>query len=90
VRDLARDPGQMELTRGLVDEVHRQWDLARLKAEVLTSQRRRRFVYRALTTGQITPWDFQPWEDASKRYYRGTNSYHEAEERDLLRPGEPV
>jgi choline-sulfatase len=34
----------------------------------------------------VTPWDFQPWEDASKRYYRGTNSYHEAEERDLLGP----
>jgi choline-sulfatase len=86
VRDLARDPGQKELTRGLVAEVHRQWDLARLKAEVLGSQRRRRFVYRALTTGQVTPWDFQPWEDASRRYYRGTNSYHEAEERDLLGP----
>ena len=64
----------------------RQWDLPRLKTEVLRSQRRRRFVYQALTTGQVTPWDFQPWEDASKRYYRGTNSYHEAEERDLLGP----
>jgi choline-sulfatase len=90
VRDLAKDPGQKELTRGLVAEVHRQWDLARLQAEVLVSQRRRRFVYRALTMGQVTPWDFQPWEDASKRYYRGTNSYHEAEERDLLGPGKPA
>jgi choline-sulfatase len=60
------------------------WDVERLKKEVLSSQRRRRFVYKALTTGQVTPWDFQPWEDASRRYYRGTNSYHEAEERDLL------
>jgi choline-sulfatase len=70
----------------MVAEVHRQWNLARLKAEVLVSQRRRRFVYQALTQGQVAPWDFQPWEDASKRYYRGTNSYHEAEERDLLGP----
>jgi choline-sulfatase len=34
----------------------------------------------------MSPWDFQPYEDASKRYYRGTRSYHEAEERDLLGP----
>jgi choline-sulfatase len=39
-----------------------------------------------LTIGQVAPWDYQPWEDASKRYYRGTNSYHDAEERDLLGP----
>jgi choline-sulfatase len=70
----------------LTAEVARQWDLPRLQTQVLHSQRRRRFVYQALTTGQVTPWDFQPYEDASKRYYRGTNSYHEAEERDLLGP----
>jgi choline-sulfatase len=84
--NLALDPAHAALTAELQAEVHRRWDLDRLKGEVLSSQRRRRFVYGALTTGQVTPWDFQPWEDASKRYYRGTNSYHEAEERDLLGP----
>ena len=86
LHDLASDPAHQAVTAGLLAEVGRQWDLERLKTEVLRSQRRRRFVYQALTTGQVTPWDFQPWEDASKRYYRGTNSYHEAEERDLLGP----
>jgi choline-sulfatase len=84
--NLAADPAHAALSAQLQAEVHRRWDLARLKSEVLSSQRRRRFVYKALTTGQVTPWDFQPWEDASKRYYRGTSSYHEAEERDLLGP----
>ena len=84
--DLAKDPAYRNLTAELVAEVKRRWDLQRLKTEVLTSQRRRRFVYKALTTGQVRPWDFQPYEDASKRYYRGTRSYHEAEERDLLGP----
>ena len=84
--NLAEDPAHAALSAQLQAEVHKRWDLDRLKREVLSSQRRRRFVYKALTTGRITPWDFQPWEDASKRYYRGTNSYHEAEERDLLGP----
>ena len=84
--NLAEVPAHAALTAELQAEVHRRWDLPRLKREVLSSQRRRRFVYKALTMGRITPWDFQPWEDASKRYYRGTNSYHEAEERDLLGP----
>jgi choline-sulfatase len=84
--DLAKDPAYRNLTAELVAEVKRRWDLPRLETEVLTSQRRRRFVYKALTTGQMSPWDFQPYEDASKRYYRGTRSYHEAEERDLLGP----
>jgi choline-sulfatase len=84
--NLAEDPAHAALSAQLQAEVHRRWDLGRLKSEVLSSQRRRRFVYKALTTGRVSPWDFQPWEDASKRYYRGTNSYHEAEERDLLGP----
>jgi choline-sulfatase len=84
--NLAEDPAHAALSAQLQAEVHRRWDLERLKREVLSSQRRRRFVYKALTTGQVAPWDFQPWEDASKRYYRGTNSYHDAEERDLLGP----
>jgi choline-sulfatase len=84
--NLAGDPRHAALTAQLLAEVHRRWNLERLKDAVLSSQRRRRFVYRALTTGRVTPWDFQPFEDASKRYYRGTNSYHEAEERDLLGP----
>ena len=86
LRDLAGEPAHAALLADLQAEVGRRWDMPRLKAEVLKSQRRRRLVYKALSTGRVTPWDFQPVEDASKRYYRGTASYHEAEERDLLRP----
>jgi choline-sulfatase len=74
------------LVEQLQAEVERRRDLPRLKQEALKSQRRRRLVYKALTTGRITPWDFQPWQDASQLYYRGTKPYHEAEERDLLVP----
>jgi len=42
-------------------------------------------VHKALMTGAITPLDFQPFDDASKRYYRGYGNWHEAEARDSLR-----
>lgn len=86
LNDLAGDPAHAPVVAELREQVLRRWDLPRLKREILSSQRRRRLIYRALTTGRVAPWDFQPWEDASKRYYRGTSSYHEAEARDLLRP----
>jgi choline-sulfatase len=86
IHDLAPDPAHRTLLTEMQALVDREWDLPALKANVLRSQRRRRFVHQALTTGRVASWDFQPWEDASQRYYRGTNSYHDAEERDLLRP----
>ena len=84
--DLAADPAHAALVAELTAEIHRRWDLPGLKEEVLRSQRRRRLVYQALTKGKVTPWDFQPFEDAANRYYRGTRSYHEMEARDLLKP----
>ena len=86
VNDLAGSPAHAEMLRDMLAEVARRWDMPRLKREIVSSQRRRRLVYKALTTGKFTPWDFQPYQDASQQYYRGTKSYHQAEARDLLRP----
>lgn len=86
INDLAVDPRHKDVLDDLLGEVARRWDMDRLKKEIITSQRQRRLVYEALTTGKITPWDYQPWQDASLQYYRGTKSYHEAEARDFIRP----
>ena len=48
-------------------------------------QRRNALVHRALMTGERTPFDFQPFDDASKRFYRGHGNWHETEARDFLR-----
>jgi choline-sulfatase len=85
VNDLAADPDYAAVVREFRSEAEQRWDFDRLKREIVLSQRRRRLVYKALTTGRVTPWDYQPWQDASQLYYRGTKPYHEAEERDLLR-----
>ncbi len=84
--DLSASPAHSSLLKELQAEIERRWDMPRLTAEILLSQRRRRLVYKALSKGRVTPWDFQPMQDASRLYYRGAKPYHEAEERDLLQP----
>ena len=85
IRDLAADPAHAKVLADMLAEVARRWDMPRLTQEILVSQRRRRLVYEALTSGRVTPWDYQPFQEASQQYYRGTRSYHEAEERNLLK-----
>ena len=85
IDDLGQKAEHFGLVATLLAEARRRWDFPRIKDEVLRSQRRRRLVYKALTTGRVTPWDYQPFSDASRQYYRGTGSYHEAEAKDLLK-----
>jgi choline-sulfatase len=69
----ADDPGRSELVRAFRDEVAARWDLERLEAEVLESQRRRRLVLAALEEGRPSPWDYRPPEESPERYVRGTD-----------------
>jgi choline-sulfatase len=78
--DLTADPGerdnlaagaaQAETVAAFRDEVARRWRLDALDAEVRASQRRRRIVDAALTTGKTRAWDFQPFRDAARQYIR--------------------
>ena len=95
LHDLASDP--RELTnlvempehagevRDFEAEVRRCWPLEELTERVLRKQRRNALVHAALMSGELSPLDFQPFDDASKRYYRGHGNWHEAEARDFLR-----
>src|SRR6185503_2481460 len=65
VNDLAADPAYSPIVDEFELEVARRWDMQQLKGEILKSQRRRRLVYKALTTGQVSAWDYQPRQDAS-------------------------
>ena len=78
--DLRADPDELHnlagtsehqgLLASLVQEVGARWDMPALHAQVLASQRRRRFVYGALTQGKLHSWDHQPLVDASQQYMR--------------------
>lgn len=77
--NLAGRPEHEELQRTFEAEVKARWDLQALRQRVIDSQRRRRLVAQALMTGQHTPWDFQPYRDASKQYMRNHLDLNELE-----------
>ena len=78
--DLENDPNELHnlaerqecqrLRRNFQAELLQHWDKKALHNQVLDSQHRRQLVYRALRRGRHTPWDFQPYQDASQKYMR--------------------
>lgn len=70
LNNLAGRPEFEELCREFYAELLQHWDKEALHKQVLDSQHRRRLVYRALRRGRHTPWDFQPYQDASQKYMR--------------------
>ena len=66
----AGGPGHAQKVREFRAEVARRWDLPALQDAVIASQRRRHLVNDALRAGRYTPWDFQPFRDASRLYVR--------------------
>lgn len=78
--NLAADPDELrnlvgvssaaDLLQAFRHEVGMRWDLRKLRAEVVASQRRRRFHYAAQSQGAHQPWDHQPYQAASQRYMR--------------------
>jgi choline-sulfatase len=73
----------------LLAEVHRRWDLEALRRKVLASQRRRRFLHAALTSGRIAAWDFEPRSDATQTYYRNYGAEPPDPDRALRLPRRP-
>jgi choline-sulfatase len=70
LRNLAEAPAAADVAAAFRAEVAATWDLERLHADVLASQRRRLFLAEALRIGEQHSWDHQPFEDASRRYMR--------------------
>jgi choline-sulfatase len=86
--DLVADPDELENlasdaaksgAASLRQQVQRLWQLDRLHAAVLASQRRRHLVDAALRQGRQTAWDWQPPSDASHEYVRNSKTLEELE-----------
>jgi choline-sulfatase len=60
-------------------ELAENWDLETFRQRVITSQKRRKLVYEALTQGRITHWDHQPICDTSKLYMRNHKDLDDVE-----------
>ena len=87
--NLVDDPACRAEVEGFEAEVRARWPLEDLTRRILLKQRRNALVHRALMTGDVTPVDFQPRDDASGRYYRGQGDWLETEARNFLRFDRP-
>ena len=68
--NLAADPAHAERASAFAAEVAARWDGAKLRADVIASQRRRRAVHAAMQMGKAPSWDWQPPRDASNEWMR--------------------
>jgi choline-sulfatase len=71
LRNLADDADSADLASAFRAEADERWNVGELEQRVLESQRARQLVAGALAQGAYTPWDFQPYVDASLQYVRG-------------------
>jgi choline-sulfatase len=81
VNNLAGREAYAEIQQAFKAEMLERWDLAGLHQAILDSQRRRRLVDQALRQGRYTPWDFQPFQDASQQYMRNHLDLNDLERR---------
>jgi choline-sulfatase len=79
LRNLAPVPQHAARIEEFRGELARRWDIPALHAEVMASQQRRHLVYGALRSGKYTPWDFQPFRDASRLYVRNDQNLGDLE-----------
>ncbi len=76
--NLEEDPDELENRAGCPDtadvekslraELYRQWNPCQLRNQVIDSQRRRLFLRKALATGRVTHWDWNPTWSATRRF----------------------
>ena len=81
LHNLADSPDHAQVVAAFRQEAISRWDSDQIRAQVLDSQRRRRFIAGALAMGKVTPWDHQPMQDASRLYMRNTMDLDDLERR---------
>ena len=79
LRNIAAERPDDPLVAQFRAEIAARWDLERLRADVIASQRRRRLVAAALRQGTQAAWDFQPVRDARQQYIRSHKTLEELE-----------
>ena len=84
VENLAGRPELRETEQQLAALVRERWDPDALRTRVLETQKRRRFIFAALSKGLQQPWDYQPRFDASDQYIRNGEVLAEREARARL------
>ncbi|KAF2196515.1 choline-sulfatase [Delitschia confertaspora ATCC 74209] len=63
-------PEHIRAFNAFQEEAKRKWDLPRIHADVLASQRRRQLCWSALQKGKKEPWDYEPPSGEREKYIR--------------------
>lgn len=84
--NLCEDPAYARIESSFDSYIANNWNLEKIKKEIIQTQRRHNFIQTTHYMGKIVSWDFQPHVDASKLYYRSHQTWLEAEEQRMLRP----
>ena len=84
-RNLCGDPAIADLEADMLRTILSRWDPAAIKKDVIRSQRRRRFLQGVLLSGNRTPWDYQPYRDASREFVRSAKDSNTTMTKGLAR-----
>ncbi|MDH3299343.1 MAG: choline-sulfatase [Acidimicrobiia bacterium] len=67
-----------ELAASFAAEVVERWDSDAIRERVIESQRRRRILHEAMSTGALTSWDHLPVNDVANAYVRNHQDWAES------------
>ncbi len=84
--NLVGDPAHAATAAAFAQEVAARWDGARIRADVVATQRRRRAVHAAMQVGRRTAWDYHPQRDASEEYVRSHKPWAATADRGRFPP----
>lgn len=79
--NLVDDPAHAERAAAFAAEVAGRWDSAKLRADVIATQKQRRAIHAAMEAGAAEPWDYNPPRDASIEYVRNNMDWTVAADR---------
>ncbi|WP_259782607.1 choline-sulfatase [Aestuariispira ectoiniformans] len=98
--DLEADPNELSNLSGHSDyadleaafeaEVAERWSVEEVSEAVMRSQRIRHLIFKAMTKGEFTPWDFQPFSDASQQFMRNHMDLNKVEAERRYPPAKGV
>ncbi len=76
--NLATDPAHADVAKAFAKEVEARWDDAAITQQVISSQRSRRLLHAAMSSGPLVSWDHQPMADAANIYVRNHQDWAES------------
>ena len=84
--NLANDPKYKSEAEAFAAEVAARWDSAKLRADVIATQKSRRALHAAMEAGAGEHWDYNPPSDASQQYVRNHMDWTVAADRYRFPP----